>query len=118
MIIFKKFSFESAHALPNVPDGHKCKTVHGHSYHMTLKLEGDLEEKMDWVMDFAIVKEIVKPVVKKLDHKYLNDIEGLENPTCEKIAIWIWNRVKPELPLLKQIELNETATSGVVYEGT
>ena len=117
MIIFKKFSFESAHALPNVHDGHKCKAVHGHSYHMNLMLEGTVDEKMNWVMDFADVKSVVKPIIQKIDHKYLNDIEGLENPTCEQIAIWIWDQVKPQLPLLKRIELNETATSGVIYEG-
>ena len=72
---------------------------------------------LNWVMDFAIVKQIVNPIVDQLDHKYLNDIEGLENPTCEQIAIWIWDKVKPALPLLKSIELNETATSGVIYSG-
>ena len=117
MLIFKKFTFDSAHSLPNVPDGHKCKAVHGHTYQMTLFMEGDLVPDLDWVMDFAEVKAVVEPIVKVVDHKYLNDIQGLENPTCEKIAIWLWDHIKPDLPALTKIELNETPTSGVVYEG-
>jgi len=117
MLIFKKFTFDSAHALPNVPDGHKCKEVHGHTYKLTLFIEGDLIDHLDWVMDFAVVKKTVDPIIDIVDHKYLNDIEGLENPTCEKIAIWLWNKIKVGIPALKRIELNETPTSGVIYEG-
>ena len=117
MIIFKKFTFDSAHSLSYVPDGHKCKEVHGHTYHLTLFIEGDLDPELGWVMDFADMKRVVKPVVDAIDHKYLNDIEGLENPTCEIVAKWIWDKIKQDLPLLKKIQLNETPTSGVVYEG-
>lgn len=117
MIIFKKFTFDSAHSLPNVPDGHKCKEVHGHTYRLTVFLEGDLDPDLGWVMDFAELKKVVKPVVDEIDHKYMNEIEGLENPTCEIIAKWIWDRIKPGIPQLMKIQLDETPTSGAVYSG-
>lgn len=117
MVIFKKFTFDSAHALPHVPDGHKCKEVHGHTYKLTVFIEGDLDEKLGWVMDFAELKRVIKPVIEEIDHKFLNDIPGLENPTCEIIVKWIWDRIKPGIPLLKKLHLDETPTSGAVYEG-
>ena len=117
MILFKEFTFDSAHSLPHVPDGHKCKEVHGHTYRLVVFIEGELDPHLGWVMDFAEVKGVVKPIIDKIDHKYMNDIEGLENPTCEIIAKWLWDQIKPAIPLLKKIELHETPTSGVVYEG-
>ena len=117
MIIFKQFTFDSAHSLPNVPDEHKCKRVHGHTYNLKVFVEGPLEENLEWVMDFTDIKNIVKPIVAQLDHYYMNDIAGLENPTCENIAKWIWARIKPELPALNHIELYETPTTGVIYNG-
>jgi 6-pyruvoyltetrahydropterin/6-carboxytetrahydropterin synthase len=117
MLIFKSFTFDSAHALPNVPEGHKCRNVHGHTYHLTAYIEGGLEPHLEWVIDFADIKKIIVPIVKELDHKYLNDLPGLENPTCERIAIWIWDRIKKDIPNLKRVQLNETPTSGVIYEG-
>ncbi len=117
MEIFKSFTFDSAHFLPNVPLGHKCKEMHGHTYRLVVYLEGEPDPHIGWVMDFAVVKMVVDPIVKTIDHKVLNNIEGLNNPTCELIAVWIWNHIKPELPLLTRIELHETPTSGVVYKG-
>ena len=117
MIIFRQFTFDSAHFLPNVPVGHKCKEIHGHTYRLVLFFEGDLDQELNWVMDFAEVKRVVDPIVNTLDHHLLNNIEGLENPTCEAIAIWLWNKIKPEIPLLSKIELNETPTSGAIYVG-
>ncbi len=117
MVIFKEFTFDSAHSLPHVPDDHKCKRVHGHTYRLVLFIEGKLDDKLGWVMDFAEVKKVVKPIINQVDHYYLNDIEGLENPTCEIIAKWLWDRIKPQLPLMTKIELHETPTSGVVYSG-
>lgn len=117
MIIFKKFTFDSAHSLPHVPDGHKCKEIHGHTYKLTVFIEGELDERLGWVMDFKELKDVVKPLINQIDHKYMNDIEGLENPTCEIIAKWLWDRIKPGIPLLKRIQLDETPTSGAVYEG-
>lgn len=117
MQIFKQFSFDSAHFLPNVPEGHKCKEIHGHTYRLTVYLEGPLDEQLGWVMDFAVLKNVIEPLIKSMDHTLLNNIEGLENPTCERIAVWIWEHIQPKVPLLKKIELFETLTSGVVYEG-
>jgi 6-pyruvoyltetrahydropterin/6-carboxytetrahydropterin synthase len=117
MKIFKQFTFDAAHFLPNVPEGHKCREIHGHTYQLKIILEGESAPGLDWVMDFGDLKKIVNPVIDEVDHKFLNQVKGLENPTCEAIAIWIWNKIRPQLPLLKSIELNETPTSGVIYEG-
>lgn len=117
MLLFKEFTFDSAHFLPNVPEGHKCKEMHGHTYRLRVWVEGPLDPVLGWVMDFADLKKVVKPVVNRLDHKCLNKIKGLENPTCERIAVYIWDEVKPLLPLLAKIELHETPTSGVIYTG-
>jgi len=117
MQIFKDFTFDSAHFLPNVPETHKCREIHGHTYRLTVFVEGDLHPELGWVMDFTDIKEVVEPVVKIADHKMLNNIPGLENPTCEIFAVWFWNSIKPGLPGLVKIQLNETPTSGVVYEG-
>lgn len=117
MTIFKQFTFDSAHFLPNVPDDHKCKQIHGHTYKLTIFIEGPLDEKLGWVADFAVVKRDIKAIIDIVDHKMLNDIPGLENPTCELLGKWLWDKIKVQIPLLKRIELNETPTSGVVYEG-
>ncbi len=117
MIIFKKFTFDSAHFLPNVPDDHKCKQMHGHTYRMTAFFAGELDPLLGCVVDFADIKSVVKPIVDRIDHKLLNDIKGLENPTCEMITQWLWNEIKPKLPMLVKIQLDETPTSGAVYEG-
>ncbi|GAB1395319.1 6-carboxytetrahydropterin synthase QueD [Saprospiraceae bacterium] len=117
MEIFKQFSFDSAHFLPNVDENHKCRETHGHTYRLTVIIEGELDPHLGWVTDFGDVKKVIDPVIKSIDHKLLNNIEGLENPTCERIAIWIWDKIKPGLPGLCRIELHETLTSGVVYKG-
>lgn len=117
MQIFKEFTFDSAHFLPNVPDGHKCKVMHGHTYHLKVYIEGELDKRLGWVIDFKELKRHIHPVIERLDHHTLNEIEGLENPTCELIAVWLWHQIKPNIPLLYRIELNETPTSGAIYEG-
>lgn len=117
MEIYKDFSFESAHLLPNVPEGHKCGRLHGHSFHVRIVVTGKVGEKTGWIMDFADIKLVVKPVINQLDHYYLNEIEGLENPTSENIAKWIWHKLKPNLPELDRIEVKETCTSGCIYRG-
>jgi len=117
MDIYKDFHFEAAHRLPNVPQGHKCERLHGHSFHVRLTVRGDAPEPAGWVMDFSEIKAAFEPVLKQLDHYYLNDIAGLENPTSENIARWIWAKVKPELPLLHAVEIRETCTSGCIYLG-
>jgi 6-pyruvoyltetrahydropterin/6-carboxytetrahydropterin synthase len=117
MQIFKSFTFDSAHFLPNVPVGHKCKEIHGHTYRLIVYIEGPLDEHIGWVADFADIKKMIEPVIKSVDHKLLNELPGLENPTCERIAIWLWDKIKANVPALVKIELHETPTSGVVYEG-
>jgi 6-pyruvoyltetrahydropterin/6-carboxytetrahydropterin synthase len=115
--IWKDFRFEAAHLLPNVPDGHKCKRLHGHSFRVRLWLAGELDPELGWVEDFGDVKAAFKPILNRLDHYYLNEIEGLENPTSEVIARWIWEQAKPVLPRLVRVELQETCTAGAVYSG-
>lgn len=117
MIIYKQFTFDSAHLLPNVPENHKCRQLHGHTYHLTAFVEGGLQKEMGWVLDFNDLNKIIKPIIELVDHKYLNDIPGLENPTTELFSIWLWDQIKPELSGLKKIELKETPGSGVIYEG-
>lgn len=117
MDIYKEFTFEAAHHLPNVPDGHKCKRLHGHSFRVQVHVSGPLHPQLGWVMDFADLKAVVKPVIARLDHYYLNEIPGLENPTSEVVARWLWQQLKPVLPELSQIVVNETCTSGCVYRG-
>ena len=118
MEIYKEFSFEAAHLLPNVPQGHKCGRLHGHSFRVQVYVSGPLHPELGWVMDFADLKAVVKPVIARLDHYYLNDIEGLENPTSEVIARWLWEQLAPVLPQLSKVAVLETCTSGCVYSGS
>ena len=115
--IYKEFTFEAAHRLPNVPEGHKCARLHGHSFQVRVTITGTLDPVLGWVMDFAEVKAACRSVHDRLDHRYLNEIEGLENPTSEVIAAWIWRELKPALPLLSMVEVRETCTSGCRYTG-
>lgn len=117
MEIFKEFTFEAAHLLPNVPEGHKCARLHGHSFRVELHVSGPIAQPAGWVMDFAEIKDAFAPILARLDHYYLNDIEGLENPTSEVLAAWIWERVVPRLPGLSKVVVRETCTSGCVYRG-
>jgi 6-pyruvoyltetrahydropterin/6-carboxytetrahydropterin synthase len=117
MEIYKKFSIEAAHWLPNVPEGHKCGRLHGHSFHIELHLSGPVDARMGWVEDFAEVKSAFKILEDKLDHRCLNEVEGLENPTSENLARWIWDHLKPELALLSKVVVEETCTSGCIYTG-
>ena len=117
MKIYKEFTFEAAHRLPNVPEGHKCARLHGHSFLIRVFVSGPVGEDSGWVMDFADISSAFRPIWEQLDHFYLNDIEGLENPTSENLARWIWQRLKPTLPQLTEIEIRETCTSGCRYQG-
>ena len=117
MDIFRVFTIEAAHRLPNVPLGHKCARLHGHSFRIELHLSGAVDPNSGWVMDFADVKAAFQPVYERLDHQYLNDIEGLENPTSENLARWVWAETKPRLPLLSKVIVHETCTSGCIYFG-
>ena len=115
--IWKDFSFDSAHRLPRVPEGHKCGRLHGHTFQVRIAVRGVPGEDSGWVMDFADLKAAWKPLEHALDHRYLNEIEGLENPTSEILAAWIWERLKPVLPLLSEVQVKETCTAGCVYRG-
>ena len=117
MDIFKTFTLEAAHRLPNVPDGHKCARLHGHSFRVEVRVSGEPGEHSGWVMDFAEIKAAFRPLYEQLDHHYLNEIDGLDNPTSERLAIWIWERLKPVLPQLGEVIVHETCTSGCRYAG-
>lgn len=117
MEIFKVFTFEAAHRLPHVPVGHKCHRLHGHSFQCEVHVKGPVEQPSGWVIDFADIKSAFAPLHEMLDHNYLNEIDGLENPTSEELARWIWRRLRPRLPNLSFILVRETCTSGCVYRG-
>ncbi len=117
MEIYKEFTFEAAHLLPNVPAGHKCRRLHGHSFSLTVHVTGPVGEQSGWVIDFADISTVVNPLIAKLDHYYLNEIPGLENPTSENVAKWIWRQLKPALPILSKIVVKETCNSGCIYDG-
>jgi 6-pyruvoyltetrahydropterin/6-carboxytetrahydropterin synthase len=117
MDIFKVFTIEAAHRLPNVPPGHKCARLHGHSFRIEIHVRGPVGAETGWVMDFADLKTAFQPLYDRLDHHYLNEIEGLENPTSENLARWIWQQLHPDLPTLCKIIVHETCTSGCIYTG-
>ena len=117
MKITQAFTFEAAHRLPKVPETHRCHRMHGHSYRIEVTLEGPVNPDTGFVIDFFDVEDAFGPLLKRLDHYCLNDIEGLENPTAENIAMWIWQRTKTVLPLLSKIAVYETADCWAEYEG-
>jgi 6-pyruvoyltetrahydropterin/6-carboxytetrahydropterin synthase len=117
MRLYKDFSFEAAHRLPNVPAGHKCARLHGHSFLVRVTVDGPVGDHTGWVMDFADLKVAFAPIHDRLDHRYLNEIAGLENPTSEVLARWIWRELRATLPGLTEIEVRETCTTGCIYRG-
>lgn len=117
MDIFKAFTLESAHRLPNVPVGHKCARIHGHSFRVEIHVSGEVDPQVGWVQDFADIKAAFQPLFEQLDHNYLNEVPGLADPTSENLAKWVWDRLKPGLPLLSRIVVHETCTCGAIYTG-
>ncbi|MCW3053025.1 MAG: 6-carboxy-5,6,7,8-tetrahydropterin synthase [Chthonomonadales bacterium] len=117
MEIFKAFTLEAAHRLPNVPVGHKCARLHGHSFRVEVHVAGPVGAETGWVMDFTDIKAAFQPLHDRLDHNYLNEVDGLENPTSENLAKWIWDHLRPALPGLSKIIVQETCTSGCIYIG-
>ena len=117
MELFKTFQIEAAHRLPNVPADHKCARLHGHSFRIEVHVRGPVDPHLGWVQDFADIKRAFAPLMERLDHRCLNDVPGLENPTSENLAIWIWNELEASLPLLSKVAVRETCTSGCAYEG-
>ncbi len=117
MDVYKRFQIEAAHRLPNVPAGHKCARLHGHSFRIELVVSGPVGEESGWVLDFADIETVFRPFYAMLDHHCLNDIEGLENPTSENLARWIWCRVQAVLPTLSAVGVAETCNAGCIYRG-
>ena len=117
MEIYKAFTIEAAHRLPNLPESHKCYRLHGHSFKIEVHVTGEVDQNTGWIMDFADISAAFKPLFERLDHHYLNEIEGLENPTSENLARWIWRQLQPALPLLSSVVVKETCTAGCIYVG-
>lgn len=113
----KTFHFEAAHDLPTFPEGHKCRRLHGHSFRFDVIVEGEVDQAKGYLIDFGDIKTAAEPLVEQLDHCYLNDIQGLSNPTSENLARWLWERLKPRLPPLSAIVIYETCTSRCEYRG-
>jgi 6-pyruvoyltetrahydropterin/6-carboxytetrahydropterin synthase len=115
--LVKDFRFEAAHYLPNVPEGHKCRRMHGHSFRGEVAVRGPVDPRTGWLIDFADLKRAIDPVVGRLDHYLLNEVDGLQNPTSEQIAVWIWERIAPALPQLYRVTIEETCTTRCHYFG-
>ena len=111
------FTFEAAHRLPHAPEHSKCRRLHGHSWKVEVHVAGAVVNETGWVMDYDDIKTACEPVYDALDHRHLNDIDGLENPTSEMIAVWIWERLAAEIPPLTRIVVHETCTARCAYSG-
>ena|SRR6056297_2972231 len=117
MEIFVTFHFDAAHRLPQLPEDHKCRQLHGHTFRVEIHVSDTLDPEKKWVIDFADIQKICDPVIEKLDHIYLNDVQGLENPTSEAIAQWLWKEIQPDLPIMTKIIVQESPESGAIYTG-
>ena len=117
IVLTRTFQIEAAHRLPFLPKGHKCERMHGHSFCVEVRVEGECDPKLGWLMDYAEIKGVFEPLFQQLDHRCLNEVAGLENPTSEMLAKWIWERLKPVLPLLAAVAVAETCTARAEYRG-
>lgn len=115
--LVRTFRFEAAHSLPRLPEGHKCKRMHGHSYRVDIHVTGPVDDKTGWVVDFGQIKKTVEPIISQLDHAILNEIPGLEQSTSEQIARYLWDRICPELPILSAVTIWESELSRCIYRG-
>ncbi|HEY5710027.1 MAG TPA: 6-carboxytetrahydropterin synthase QueD [Solirubrobacterales bacterium] len=113
----RSYRFEAAHYLPRVPESHPCRRLHGHSYRIDVAVTGSAGKQSGWVVDFADIDVVVEPVCARLDHRLLNDIIGLENPTSEVLAAWLWERLAPNLPGLSMIRVAENPDAVCTYRG-
>ncbi len=116
--LVKEFRFEAAHLLPKVPEGHKCARLHGHSFKIDVAIAGPVDEKTGWFIDYDVVERAWRPLYDVLDHHYLNEVPGLENPTSEHLARWVWQKLSPALPGLVRVTVHETCDARCEYEGT
>jgi 6-pyruvoyltetrahydropterin/6-carboxytetrahydropterin synthase len=114
--LVKELRFEAAHRLPNVPPGHKCARLHGHSFKVELAVRGPVNEQTGWFIDYGEIDTLWQPIHEKLDHHYMNEVEGLENPTSENLARWLWQRLKPVLPMLERVIVHDTFDARCEYE--
>jgi 6-pyruvoyltetrahydropterin/6-carboxytetrahydropterin synthase len=115
--LVRSFDFEAAQALPGFPEGHKCRGVHGHSFRVEVSVTGRVDPATGILYDHARITEAMKPLLARLDHAFLNDIPGLETPTIELLAKWLWDRLAPGLPGLSEIKIWETPRAWCVYRG-
>jgi 6-pyruvoyltetrahydropterin/6-carboxytetrahydropterin synthase len=116
-VLTKRFRFDAAHFLPMVPEGHKCRRLHGHGFEVEISVRGEVDPVLGWVIDYGEMSAATRTVLDPLDHGFLNAIPGLENPTSELLAVWIWERLQPRLPLLYRVTIFETCQSRCEYEG-
>jgi 6-pyruvoyltetrahydropterin/6-carboxytetrahydropterin synthase len=114
----RKYQIEAAHRLPHVPEGHKCKRLHGHSFHIEVVVKGEPDPKMGWLIDYWDLDSAFAPLFDALDHRFLNEVPGLENPTSENLARWIFDRLKPKLAILREIRISETCLESCIYSET
>ena len=117
MELFKVFQVEAAHWLPHVPEGHKCRRMHGHSFQIEVHVSGPVDPALGWVMDFADLKRAFEPLFERIGHRCLNDVPGLENSTCENLAVYVWNALKPKLRELRAVTIWETSDGSCTYRG-
>lgn len=117
MRLSHEFSFEASHRLDHLGPSHPCYPLHGHSYRVTIQVEGEVDPVTGFLIDYAELKRIVQPVITQLDHTHLNDVAGLSLSTTEHIAHWLWQRLKPVLPILTQIDIRETPATACIYRG-
>ncbi|MEM9398865.1 MAG: 6-carboxytetrahydropterin synthase QueD [Verrucomicrobiota bacterium] len=113
----REFIFDAAQALTVFPEGHKCRQLHGHTFRVQISVTGEIDQKTGMLYDHAIIAQKVRPIIELIDHRYLNEIEGLENPTLENLSFWFWERLKNELPDLSEIVVYETPTAWCRFTG-
>ena len=115
--ITRRFDFHAAHSLSTFPEGHKCRRMHGHTFVAEVTLEGEVDPERGYLMDFGELKRHLAPLEADLDHANLNELPGLQHPTTELLAKYIYDRLKPSLPLLRSVRLHETAQNSAEYGG-
>lgn len=109
------FRIESARYLTGLEPSHPCSKMHGHSFKITLSIIGDLDPQKGWVIDYHEITKVMKPLLDQLDHKVLNEVSGLENPTSELLAKWIYRKTKSHIPGLKSVNVSETDSTECIY---
>jgi 6-pyruvoyltetrahydropterin/6-carboxytetrahydropterin synthase len=115
--LVREYRFEAAHRLPEVPEGHKCARLHGHSFMFEIQCTGPVDAKTGWFIDYGVLDEAIQPIVNRLDHYYLNEVDGLENPTSEVLAGWLWRQIRAKVPSLTALTVHETCDARCIYRG-